>query len=152
MFSGQGFWSVQLLSRVQLFATPWHAAHQASLSITNSRSLLKLTSIKSVMPSSHLILCRSLLLPPSIPPSIRSFPMSQLFASGGQRIGLLVRCTGWRFCSFNTVPLPAPLPRYPSLPLQGGSGGNLLCCLTFFFFYCRVIALQCGVSLCCTTT
>ena len=65
--------SVQSLSCVQLLATPWIAAHQASLFITNSRSLLKLTSIKSVMPSSHLILCRPLLLLPSIPPSIRVF-------------------------------------------------------------------------------
>ena len=64
--------SVQSLSRVQLFATPWTAAHQASLSITNSQSLLKLTSIKSVMPFNHLILCRPL-LPPSIFPSIRVF-------------------------------------------------------------------------------
>ena len=65
--------SVQSLSRVQLFATPWTAAQQASLSITNSRSLLKLMSIKSVMPSNHLILCRPLLLLPSIFPSIRVF-------------------------------------------------------------------------------
>ena len=56
------------------------AAHQASLSITNSQSSLKLMSIKSVMPSSHLILCCPLLLLPPIPPSIRVFPMSQLFA------------------------------------------------------------------------
>ena len=65
--------SVQSLSRVRLFATPWIAARQASLSITNSRSLLKLTPIESVMPSSHLILCRPLLLLPPIPPSIRVF-------------------------------------------------------------------------------
>ena len=66
--------SVQLfLSHVQLFATPWTAACQASLSITNSQSFLKLMSIKSVMPSNHLILCRPLLLPPSIFPSIRVF-------------------------------------------------------------------------------
>ena len=65
--------SVQSLSRVLLFATPWTAAHQASLSITNSRSLLKLMSIKSVMPSSHLILGRPLLLLPPIPPSIKVF-------------------------------------------------------------------------------
>ena len=65
--------SVQLLSCVRLFATPWIAARQASLSITNSRSSLKLTSIESVMPSSHLILCRPLLLLPPIPPSIRVF-------------------------------------------------------------------------------
>ena len=63
--------SVQSLSRVRLFETQWIAASQASLSITNSQSSLRLTSIESVMPSSHLILCRPLLLPPSIPPSIR---------------------------------------------------------------------------------
>ena len=65
--------SVQSLSRVRLFATPWIAARQASLSITNSQSSLRLTSIKTVMPSSHLILCRPLLLLPPIPPSIRVF-------------------------------------------------------------------------------
>ena len=65
--------SVQLLSRVQLFATSWTAARQVSLSITNSRSLLKLMSIESVMPSNHLLLCHPLLLPPSIFPSIRVF-------------------------------------------------------------------------------
>ena len=63
-FSSVQFSSVQLLSCVWLFATPWIAARQASLSITNSRSLLKLMPIESVMPSSHLILCRPLLLPP----------------------------------------------------------------------------------------
>ena len=67
------FSSVQSLSSVQLFATPWIAAHQASLSITNSRSLSKLMSIESVMPSNHVILCRPLLLLPPIPPSIRVF-------------------------------------------------------------------------------
>ena len=64
---------VQSLSRVQFFATPWIAAHQASLSITNSRSSPRLTSIESVMPSSHLILCHPLLLLPPILPSIRVF-------------------------------------------------------------------------------
>ena len=67
-----GFSSVQSLSRVRLFTTPWTAACQASLSITNSWSLLKLVSIELVMPSNHLILCRPLLLP-SIFPSIRVF-------------------------------------------------------------------------------
>ena len=67
------FSSVQSLSRVQLFATPWIAARQASLSITNSQSSLRLTSTESVMPSNHLILCRPLLLLPPIPPSIRVF-------------------------------------------------------------------------------
>ena len=67
------FSSVQLLSRVRLFAIPWIAARQASLPITNSQSLPKLMCIESVMPSSHFILCRPLLLPPPIPPSIRVF-------------------------------------------------------------------------------
>ena len=67
------FSSVQPLSRVRLFVTPWIAARQASLSITNSWSSLRLTSIESGMPSSHLILCRPLLLLPLIPPSIRVF-------------------------------------------------------------------------------
>ena len=65
--------SVQSLSRVRVFATPWVTAHQASLSITNSWSWLKLMSIKLAMPSSHLILCRPLLLLPPIPPSMRVF-------------------------------------------------------------------------------
>ena len=81
------FSSVQLLSHVQLFVTPWIVARQASLSITNSQSALKLISIESVMPSSHLILCRPLLLPQSLP-APGSFPMSQLFAQGGQSIGV----------------------------------------------------------------
>ena len=70
--------SVQSLSCVRLFATPWIVAHQVSLSITNSRSSLRLTSIRSVMPSSHLILCRPLLLLPQSLPASESFPMSQL--------------------------------------------------------------------------
>ena len=72
-FCSKGLSSVQSLSRVLLFATPWTAARQASLSISNSRSLLKLMSIKSVMPSNHLILCHPLLLLPSIFPRIRVF-------------------------------------------------------------------------------
>ena len=71
-FCWHQFSSVQSLSRVRLFVTPWTAAHQASLSITNSQSLLKLMSIEMVMPSNHLILCHPL-LPPSILPSIRVF-------------------------------------------------------------------------------
>ena len=67
------FSSIQLLSRVRLFTTPWTAARQASLSITNSRNSVKLTSIELVMPSNHLILCLPLLPPPSIFPSIRVF-------------------------------------------------------------------------------
>ena len=67
------FSSVQSLSHVRLFATPWIAAHQATLSNTNSQSSLKLTCIELVTPSSHLIFCRPLLLLPAIPPSIRVF-------------------------------------------------------------------------------
>ena len=67
------FHSVQSISRVRLFVTPWTATQQASLSITNSRSLIKLMSIESVMPSNHLTLCRPLLFPPSIFFSIRVF-------------------------------------------------------------------------------
>ena len=83
--------SVQSLSYVLLFVTPWTVAGQASLSITNSQSLLKLMFTELVMPSNNLILCRPLLLPPSIFPSIfsnGSFQMSQFFASGGQSIGV----------------------------------------------------------------
>ena len=72
-YTGTCFSSVQSLSRIWLFATPWTAAHQASLSITSSQSLLRLMSIESVMSSKHLILCRPLLLLPSIFPSIRVF-------------------------------------------------------------------------------
>ena len=80
--------SVQSLSCVRLFMTPWITAHQTSLSITNSQSLLKLMSIELVMPSSHLILCRPLLLLPRSLPVSGSFPMSQFFAWGGQSIGV----------------------------------------------------------------
>ena len=84
------FSSVQSFSHVQLFATPWIAACQASLSITNSWSLLKLMSIESVMPSNHLILCHPLLLLPSIfsneSNESGSFQMSQFFTSGSQSI------------------------------------------------------------------
>ena len=82
------FSSVHSLSCVRLFATLWPAARQASVSIATSRSLLKLMSIESVMPSNHLILCHPLLLlPPSLPAS-ESFPISQLFTSGGQSTGV----------------------------------------------------------------
>ena len=82
------FSSVQSLSRVRLFVAPWIAACQASLSITNSRSLPKLMSTESLMPSSHLILCPPLLHLPPITTSIRVFAMSQLFSRVGQSIGV----------------------------------------------------------------
>ena len=82
------FSSVQSLSNVRLFVTPWIAARQASLSIIISRSLPKLKSIKSVMPSSHLILCHPLLLLPPILPSIRVFSNVSTLRIGGQSIGV----------------------------------------------------------------
>ena len=87
--------SVQSLSRVQLFATPWIAARQASLSITNSRSSLRLTSIESVMPSSRLILGHPLLLLPPIPPSIRVFSSEST---------LLMRWPKYWSFSFSIIP------------------------------------------------
>ena len=75
---GNQFSSVQSLSHVRLFETPWTAVLQASLSISNSQSLLKLTSIELVMPSNHLILCHPLLLPPSIFPNIRVFSIESV--------------------------------------------------------------------------
>ena len=85
---GQSVQSVQLLSHVQLFVTPWIAACQASLSITNSQSLPKLMCFESVIPSSHLILCSPLILLPHILPISGSFAVSQLFAWSGQSIGI----------------------------------------------------------------
>ena len=84
--------SVQSFSHIRLFVTPWTAACQASLSITNRWSLLKLMSIKSVMPSNHLILCHPLLLPPSIFPSIRVFSNESL---------LRIRWSGYWSFSFS---------------------------------------------------
>ena len=82
------FSSVQSFSHVRLFVTPWTAAHQASLYLTNSQSLIKLMSIESVMPSNHLILCCPLLLPPQSFPASGSFQTSQFFAWGGQSSGV----------------------------------------------------------------
>ena len=89
------FSSVQLLGRVRLFATPWTAAPQASLSITNSQSLLKLMLIELVMPSNHLILYHPLLLPPSIIPSIRVFSNASV---------LLIRWPKYWSFSFSSSP------------------------------------------------
>ena len=89
------FSSVQSLSHVRLFGTPWIATRQASLSITNSRSSLRLTSIESVKPSSHLILYRPLLLLPPIPPSIRVFSNEST---------LRMRWPKYRSFSFSIIP------------------------------------------------
>ena len=84
----RNFSSVQSLSNVQLFVTPWTTAFRASLSITSSWSLPKLMSIELVMPSNHLILCRPFSFCPQSFPASWSFQMSQLFASGGQSTGV----------------------------------------------------------------
>ena len=120
---------VQLLSCVRFFAIPWTIAHQAFLSFTNSQSLLKLRSIEPTMPSNHLILCHSLLLLPSICPSIRVFFKSLLFASGGQSIGNSVSASvlpmniqgwfplGWLVCSCSPRDSreSSPVPQFKSM-------------------------------------
>ena len=124
------FSSVQSLSRVRIFATPWTAARQASLSITNSWSLLKLMSIELVMPSNHPILCRPLLLPPSIFPSIRVYSNESVLPSGGQSIGVSASAsvlpmiiqdwfplgwTGWISCSPRDSQESSPTPQFKSI-------------------------------------
>ena len=133
------FSSVQSLSRVQLFATPWIAARQASLSITISRSSLRLTSIKSVTPSSHLILGHPLLLLPPIPPSIRVFSNEST---------LLMRWPKYQSFSFSIIPskeipglisfrmdwldLLAVQGTLKSLLLHHNSKASILLCPAFF--------------------
>ena len=124
------FSSVQLLSCVWLFETPWTTARQASLSITNSQSLLKLMSIESVMPSNHLTLCHPLLLLPSIFPASGSFQISQFFASGDQSIGVSASTsvlsmntqdwpplgwTGWISCSPRDSQKSSPTQQFKSI-------------------------------------
>ena len=130
--------SVQLLSRVQLFATPWAAARQASLSITNSRSLLKLMSVESVMPSNQLILCRPLLLP-SLFPSIRVFSsesaldirgskcwsFSVSISPSNEHLGLISFRMDW-------LDLPAVQGTLKSLLQHHSSKASILRCSAFF--------------------
>ena len=132
------FSSVQSLSRVWLFATPWITARRASLSITNSQSLLKLMSIVSVMPSSHLILCRPLLLPP-IPPSIRVFSnestlrvrwpkywsFSFSISPSNEHPGLISFRMDW-------LDLPAVQGTFNSLLHHHSSKASILRCSAFF--------------------
>ena len=116
--------SVQLLSRVQFCATPWITAHQASLSITNCQSSLRLMSIESVMPSSHLILCHPLLLPPPIPSSIRVFSNKSTL------------CMRWpKYWSFsfnislsNEYPVLISFRMVPVILRRDAKGGTLLFC------------------------
>ena len=132
-------YSLQSLSHVRLFVTPWTAAHQASLSITNCRSLPKPMSIESVMPSKHLILCHPLLLPPSIFPSIRVF---------SNESALLIRWLKYWSLSFNISPsnehpglisfrmdwldLLAVQRTLKSLLQHHSSKGSILPCSAFF--------------------
>ena len=102
------FSSVQLFSQVRLFATPWTAARQASLSITSSWSLLKPMSIELVMPSNHLILCCPFPLLPSIFSALGSFPMNQFFASGGQSIGVSASASVFQWIFRTWCPLGWP--------------------------------------------
>ena len=124
------FSSVQSLSCVQLFATPWTAAPQASLSITNSWSLLKLMSIEPVMPSNHLILCHPLLLPPSIFPTIRVFSNE----SDGQKthekistvliiLEMQIKTTMWGITSYQWG-ITSYQSEWPSLKLQTINSGE----------------------------
>ena len=138
-FSSVQFSSVESLGHVRLFATPWTAIHQASLSITTFRSLLKLMSIESVIPSKHLILCHTLLLLPSISPSIRVF---------SNELALHIR---WpKYWSFNFSISPANeysglisfrIDRFDLLAVQGtlksllqhhSSKASILWCSAFF--------------------
>ena len=124
------FSSVQPLGRVWLFVTPWTAARQASLSITNSRSPPKPTSIESVMPSNHLILCHPLLFLPSVFPASGSFPRGQFFTLGGQSIGISASAsvlpmntldwfplgwTGWSPCSPRDSQESSPIPQFKGI-------------------------------------
>ena len=130
---------VQLFSHVQLFATPWTTAHQASLSITNSRSLLKLMSIESVMPSNHLILCPPLLLPPSTFPSIRVFSNESVlhirwpkYCSFSFSISPSKEYSGMISFRMDWLDLLALQGTFKSLPQHNSSKASILQCSAFF--------------------
>ena len=133
------FSSVQSLSHVQLFMTPWTAACQASLSITNSRSLLKLMSIELVMPSNHLILCCSLLLLPSIFPSIRVFSKESVLCirwpkywSFSFSISPSNEDSGLISFSIDWLDLPAVQGTLKNLLQHHSSKASMLRCSAFF--------------------
>ena len=131
--------SSQLLSHIQLFATPWTAARRASLSINNSWSLLKLMSVESVMPSNHLILCRPLLLLPSIFPSIRVFSNESVLRNSWPKYWSVSfstspsneysRLISFRIDSFDLLAVQGTLKR---LLQHHNSKASILQCLTFF--------------------
>ena len=133
--------SVQSLSRVQLFATPWTAVHQASLSITNSWSLFKLLSIESVMLSNHLILCRPLLLPPSIIPSIRVFSVESVvhirwpkYWSFSFSISPSNEYSGLIYSRMDWLDLLAIQGTLKSLLQDHSSKASILLCSAFFIY------------------
>ena len=131
--------SVESLSGVWLFATPWTTAHQASLFITDSQSLLKLMSIESVMPSSHLILCCPLLFPPSIVPSIRVFTSESLLCirwpkywSFSFSISPSNECLGLIYFRNDWLDLLAVQGTLKSLLQHHSSKASILWCSAFF--------------------
>ena len=131
--------SVQLLSHFRLFAIPWTASCQASLSITNSRSLLKLMSIESVMPSNHLILCHPFLLPPSILPSIRGFSNESVlhirwpkYWSFSFSINPYNECSGLNSFRMDWLDLLAVQGTLKSLLQHRSSKASILWCSVFF--------------------
>ena len=133
------FSSVQSLSRVRLFATPWTAAYQVSLSITNSWSLLKLMSVESVMPSKHLVLCRPLLLLPSIFPSIRVFSNEsvlhirwQKYCSFSFSVSPSNECSGLISFRIDWLDLLAVQGTLKSLLQDHRSKASILHCSAFF--------------------
>ena len=131
------FSSVQSLSHVRLFATPWTAAFQASLSITNSWSLLKLMSIESVIPSNHLVLCCPLLLPPSIFPSIRVFSNESVLLIRWPKywsfsISPSNECSGLISFSMDWLDLLAVQSTLKSLLQHHSSKASILRCSAFF--------------------
>ena len=132
------FSSVQSLSRVWLFAAPWTAARQASLSITNSQSLPKLMSIESMMPFNHLILCHPFSSHLQSFPESGSFPISQFFASGGQSIGvssstlvLPMKTQYWSF-RMDWLDLLAVQGTLKSVLQHHSSKASILWCSAFF--------------------
>ena len=117
--------SDQLLSRVRLFVTPWIPARQASLSITNSRRSLRLTSIESVMPSSHLILCRPLLLLPPVPPSIRVFSNESTLRMRWPKYWSMLLAKNRNTDQWNRIECPKINPHNYGQPIYNKGGNNI---------------------------
>ena len=152
------FSSVQSLSCVWLFTTPWTAAHQTSLSITNSQSLLKLMSIESVMPSNHLMFCHPLLLLPSIIPSIRVFLNESVecirwpkYWSFSFSISPSNQYSGLISCKMDWLDLPAVQGTLKSLLQHHSSKASILRCLHFFILQLSHLYMTTGKTIALTT-